>query len=261
MATESADYEYRGLMAQAWDLLRGDTSQWPDHFFFLDVIRSAGQPVLDVGCGTGRLSIDYRSQGIDIDGVDNSPEMLALCRERACRLGLELNTYQQAVEQLDLPRRYRTILVPSSTLQLVIDPAQAIRAVQHLHAALEPGGTVVASFMVLWQPGQPITSEFEKTAVRPEDGATIRRRSRARYEAAIECEHTVDVYQVIRDGQVVQEERLSRSPATRSYTQDQARALFERGGFREIHLLRAFTFEPAGPQDTPFVVLARRGRR
>lgn len=27
------EYEYKGLMAQAWDVLRGDTSNWPDRSF------------------------------------------------------------------------------------------------------------------------------------------------------------------------------------------------------------------------------------
>ncbi|MBI3975988.1 MAG: class I SAM-dependent methyltransferase, partial [Armatimonadetes bacterium] len=41
-------YEYRGLLAATWDLLRGDTSQWEDRFFFRDLILDYGQPVLDV---------------------------------------------------------------------------------------------------------------------------------------------------------------------------------------------------------------------
>ena len=74
------DYEYRGLMAEAWDVLRGDTSDWPDRQLYLTAIEHYGQPVLDVGCGTGRLLLDYLARGIDIDGVDNSPEMLELWR-------------------------------------------------------------------------------------------------------------------------------------------------------------------------------------
>jgi SAM-dependent methyltransferase len=87
---ESTPYEYRGLKAQAWDLLRGDYSSWPDRPFYLAAIRQFGEPALDVGCGTGRLLLDYLAQGVDCDGVDNSPEMLALCRQKAAQLGLPL---------------------------------------------------------------------------------------------------------------------------------------------------------------------------
>ena len=65
---DQESYEYTGMMADAWDLLRGDTSGWPDRFFYGDLIGRYGQPVLDVGCGTGRLLLDYLAQGIDIDG-------------------------------------------------------------------------------------------------------------------------------------------------------------------------------------------------
>ena len=86
MSTE--DYENRGLIAQAWDLLRGDTSNWGDRPFYRDIIRASGQPVLDIGCGTGRLLLDYLTDGIDIDRVDVSPEMLEICRQKAQKLDL-----------------------------------------------------------------------------------------------------------------------------------------------------------------------------
>jgi len=116
----SSDYEYRGMMAAAWDLLRGDTSDWEDRPFFLAAIREFGEPALDVGCGTGRLLLDYLLQGVDVDGVDNSPEMLVLCREKAAALGLNPRLALQEMQDLDLPRRFRTICVPSSSFQLVL---------------------------------------------------------------------------------------------------------------------------------------------
>ncbi len=143
------DYEYKGLMAESWDVLRGDTSQWVDRFFYLKLIQTYGQPVLDVGCGTGRLLLDYLAQGIDIDGVDNSPDMLNLGQQKANARGLTPTLYQQFLETLSLPRQYRTILISSSTLQLVIDPAMAIQSLQHLAAHLLPGGIVVAPFMTI----------------------------------------------------------------------------------------------------------------
>lgn len=77
---DDQDYEYRGLLAQTWDLFRGDTSQWPDRLFYREFISQHGGRMLDVGCGTGRLLLDYLMDGVDIEGVDNSPEMLTLCR-------------------------------------------------------------------------------------------------------------------------------------------------------------------------------------
>src|SRR5215216_2456721 len=145
------DYEYKGLMAQAWDVLRGDTTTWPDRPFYLDLIQTFGQPVLDVGCGTGRLLLDYLAQGIAIDGVDNSPDMLDICQQKASALGLAPTLYQQYLETLSLPRQYRTIVIPSSTLQLVIDPAMAVQSLQQLAAHLLPGGIVAAPFMTVWK--------------------------------------------------------------------------------------------------------------
>src|SRR6266581_3252376 len=104
---DQESYEYTGMMADAWDLLRGDTSIWSDRFFYRDLIGQYGQPVLDVGCGTGRLLLDYLAQGIDIDGVDNSPEMLAICVEKAQRLDLHPRVFEQAMERLDLHRADR----------------------------------------------------------------------------------------------------------------------------------------------------------
>lgn len=253
-----ADYEYTGLMAEAWDVLRGDTSRWEDRFFYLEVIQRSGQPVLDVGCGTGRLLLDYLAQGIDIDGVDNSPEMLALCRAKAARLGAQPRLYQQLMEDLDLPRRYQTILVPSSSLQLVIEPARVKEALARFYAHLLPGGVLAAPLMTLWKEGEPLESVWEKSVERPEDGALIRRVARSRYDPAEECEHTEDLYQVLVDGQLAAEELHRRSPATRSYTQTQARALFEQAGFVEVQLFSGFTFDPVKPEDGVFAVTGRR---
>jgi SAM-dependent methyltransferase len=255
---DSTDYEYRGLMAEAWDVLRGDSSSWPDRPFYLDVIRRSGQPVLDVGCGTGRLLLDYATMGIDIDGVDNSPEMLALCRRKAQAKGLTVTVLAQDVTRLALPRRYRTILVPSSSLQLVIEPAAVAQAMAGLFDHLHPGGTLAASFMTLWVHGERLTSQSEASAARAEDGAVFRRQARSRFDPVEGCEHTEDDYQKVVDGHVVAEEHHRRSPATRSYAQHEAAALFEAAGFQDVRVLHEFTVEPAAPDDRLFTVIGRR---
>lgn len=101
----NGDYEYKGLLASSWDFLGGDTSGFPDRQFYLDLILNSGQPALDVGCGTGRLLLEYLAGGLDVDGIDNSPEMIEICTEKARRSSLSVNLYMQSMEQLYLPRQ------------------------------------------------------------------------------------------------------------------------------------------------------------
>jgi len=249
------NFEYYGMMAQFWDLFRGDTSTWEDRFFYLDVVKKYGQPVLDVGCGTGRILLDFMQQGIDIDGVDNSPDMLGLLQEKAKKLNLNPTVYQQEMTALSLPRKYQTILVPSSSFQLLLDADSPLIAMRHFFEHLLPDGILAMPFMTLWKEGEPLESELTREVIRPEDGATIRRWQYSRFDPATDLEHTIDRYEVIKNGQVVQSEEHHQSPATLSYKQTDAVALFEQTGFKEIQVFSDFTFEPVKTDDPVFSIV------
>jgi SAM-dependent methyltransferase len=255
---DGSDYEYRGLIASSWDLLRGDTSGWADRPFYRAVIERSGGPALVVGCGTGRLVLDYLAQGTDVEGLDNSPEMLAICRRKAGALGLHPVLHEQALERLDLPRAYRTILVPSSTFQLVVDAADAAESLRRLHAHLAPGGTLVMSLMVLGGPAEPGEWRLVGEAIRPEDGLLVRRWNRTVYDAAHQLASTEDRYELLDGARVVASERHARAPATRSYTQAQAVAALRAAGFVDVRLTSGFTEQPAAPADPVFCAFGRR---
>jgi ubiquinone/menaquinone biosynthesis C-methylase UbiE len=256
------DYEYSGLVAKAWDLLRGDTSEWPDRAFYRTLIEQRGGPALDVGCGTGRLTLDYLASGLDIDGVDNSPEMLALCRAKAAELGMAIDNrlFEQEMDRLDLRRRYATIIVPSSSFQLLTDSAMAGRALMRFYDHLLPGGMLVMSIMSkLWPgrrtPSQMEWSEWHKLGEKARgDGTTIRRWIRARYDHEQQCQHEENRYEVLRGGTVIEAELHARSPAARWYSQAQALQCLERAGFNAISATAGFTFDAATPEDTTFCV-------
>lgn len=252
----AVDYEYYGLMAKTWDLFRGDTSEWEDRKFYLSLIAESGQPVLDVGCGTGRLLLDYFSQGVDIDGVDVSPEMLDICQIKAQAKGLSVGLYEGDMETMQLPRKYKTILVPSSSFQLVLGEEHASQALANLYAHLLSGGTLVMPFMLLRKPGEPLEKDWELNGemVRPEDGATVRRWSKSRYDPQTQLEHNEDRYEVIKDGEIIATEHHLRSPATRVYTQHQALDLFIRAGFVDLRVYKGFKLEQASADDGLFTI-------
>lgn len=249
------DYEYYGLMVTYWNLLRGDTSNWEDRAMFLELVRKFGQPVLDVGCASGRLILDFLAQGIDVDGVDISPEMIALCEAHATKKNLSPKLYIQNMTHLDLPRKYRTILIPSSSLQLLLKPGQPQQALKRCFDHLEPGGALISPFMTLWVEGQPLDSGFTQEALRPEDGATVRRTGWARYNPETKMEDTHDTWEIIKNGILGESEIHTQRPATLSYTQEEALQLFNEAGFSKIEMYSEFTFDPVKPEDTLFTLV------
>jgi len=266
--TATADYEYRGLMAEAWDLLRGDTSGWGDRAWFKTVIGRGGGPALDVGCGTGRLLLDYLTAGLDVDGVDNSPEMLALCRPKAEAVGIDVagRLHLGEMQSLALPRRYATIFVPSLSFMLLPDLADAKAALAAFHAHLVPGGQLALSFrtMPMWDgPGPaPPDGEWsewivESKATRP-DGARVRRWWRARFHEGPQLVDEVFRYEVIEDGVVTRSEEQGHVPTLRWYTLDQALALMADAGFTDLIATSDSSFEPATQADGRFKIVGKR---
>jgi ubiquinone/menaquinone biosynthesis C-methylase UbiE len=260
---KNLDHDYYGLKADAWDLLRGDTSKWPDRQFYHQVIEEAGEPALDVGCGTGRLLLDYLGQGLDVEGIDISSEMLELCRQRADELGLRVTLYQGSMENMDLPRKYRTLFVPSSSFQLVIDPTTASRAIQRFFDHLLPNGKLVMPFMLprhLYTKDTDVVVDAGEWRMREaqweEDGATIRHWSRSTYDVKNQIEHEEERFELIMGGEIVTTEH--HQDRDRWYTQEQAVSLYEGAGFGNIRVVSGFSFEPAKPADTLFCVLGTR---
>ncbi|MEJ7791117.1 MAG: class I SAM-dependent methyltransferase [Gaiellaceae bacterium] len=137
MSTEPQTWHY-GVVARWW----AEFNQTGPEIDYFRRFVEAGQPALDVACGTGRLLLPYLRAGLDVDGCDVSPDMLARCREAAAREGLSPKLYEQAMHELDLRRRYRTVFVCGG-FGLGSSRAQDLEALRRLHDHLEPGGVLV----------------------------------------------------------------------------------------------------------------------
>ena len=138
MPAEPQTWHY-GLIAKWWSEFNHDG---PEIAYFRRFIERDGEPALDVACGTGRLLLPYLRAGLDVDGCDVSSDMISLCREQAAREGLSPTLYVQAMHELDLPRKYRTIFVCGG-FGLGSNRDRDLAALDRFHEYLEPGGTLV----------------------------------------------------------------------------------------------------------------------
>jgi 2-polyprenyl-3-methyl-5-hydroxy-6-metoxy-1,4-benzoquinol methylase len=103
-----------------------------------------GTRVLDIGCGVGRWSRLLAARGAHVTGIDLSPTMITIARQRTESVGLsERCRYMvQDLAQLDAGGPYDLIL-GVTVLQHILDPARLRRALSRMAAHLAPGGRMV----------------------------------------------------------------------------------------------------------------------
>ena len=123
---------HHGLVADYWAAFNLDA---PEIELYAEYLRS---PVLDAGCGAGRLLAPLRDRGFEVDGCDASADMI----DRARRRVPGANLWVCALHELRPPRRYASI-VCSGVLGLGSSRGEDIEAIRRLHDALLPGGTLV----------------------------------------------------------------------------------------------------------------------
>lgn len=136
---EPARTWHHGLVARWW----AEFNQGGDDIaIFQRSAQRFGEPVLDAGCGTGRLLLPFLRAGIDTDGSDASSDMLDWCRRAAAAEQLTVDLYPQAMHQLQLPRRYRTVMV-CGAFGLGASREQDLEGLRRIRQHLEPGGALI----------------------------------------------------------------------------------------------------------------------
>jgi len=125
--------------------------------FWQDLARREGGPVLELGCGTGRITTPVARTGVPIVGVDRSRAMLAYARQRAKRLrvahrpGLVLSDIRSLPFA---PRTFPAVIAPYGILQSLTREADLSAALSEAARVLVPGGTMgidLVPDLVAWE--------------------------------------------------------------------------------------------------------------
>jgi len=251
-----------GLIARYWAEFN---TEGPEIEYFQRFVER-GQPALDVACGTGRLLIPWLKAGLDVDGVDVSERMLKLCRERAESEGLSPSLYAQSMHELDLLRRYRTIVICGG-LGVGSSRANDQQALERLRDHLEAGGTLVLDHEVPYAsamdwPYWP--SEKRKELPQPWPPPGDRKRAsdgteyslRARTLSLDPLAHSVRAEiraEQWKDGELVAEEEYPIDLML--YFKDELVMMLERAGFKDVEVRGGYDGGPPTP-DHRFLVFS-----
>jgi SAM-dependent methyltransferase len=110
--------------------------------FYLQTALEHGGPVLELGCGTGRVTFYLARAGLDVVGVDSSAEMLRAARDKAAALPADVGRRVELVEgdvrDLRLGRSFRLVVAPFNVLQHLYSLDDFERGLDTVRRHLEP---------------------------------------------------------------------------------------------------------------------------
>ena len=104
-------------------------------------------PLLELGCGTGRVLIPLARAGAEIVGIDLSSSMLSICVERLAREDESVHSRARLMRadmrSFKLGRHFPQVIVPFRAFQHLIDTEAQLECLACIHSHLHPGGTLV----------------------------------------------------------------------------------------------------------------------
>ena len=156
-----------------------------DLAFYVDLAKASRGPVLEVACGTGRVLIPTAQAGVDIDGFDLEPAMIARLKAKAAATGLKVRVVVADMRDFTMPRRYNLITIPFRAFMHLPTTEDQIRALRCIREHLEPGGSLV---MNLFYPNHVYIAEhrdrrmLEREILHPANGRPVVLWSTQRYD-------------------------------------------------------------------------------
>lgn len=161
-------------MAEFYDLIYGDEL---DLDFYMLEARNARGPVLEVGCGTGRILLRLLEEGIDASGVDISERMIEELKRKAREKGIEPEVYIADMQDFKIGKRFKLIAVPYRSFLHLTDEQKMRKALENFFGHLESGGRLIIHSYNPSEEELEMTDEFhhyESEDIESKDGKSFK---------------------------------------------------------------------------------------
>jgi len=146
MPQDTGGYQSNPSLARLYDQVVPYRDR-PDVKLFVDAALESGGPVLEIGCGTGRVLLPTARAGISITGLDLSKNMLDVLRDHLRKEPAEVqervNLVQGDMRNFNLGKNFPLVTTPFRPFQHLITTEDQIKCLENIHNHLEPNGILI----------------------------------------------------------------------------------------------------------------------
>ena len=243
------------LLAPFYDKINADI----DYTAWADFIESAVERYgerepelwLDLGCGTGRMTLELASRGRDMTGVDYSPEMLNIAREAAEEEGIiNILWLCQDIREFELYGTVDVCISCLDTINHLTSTKDLDKCLNLVHNYLAPGGLFIFDINGKYK----FESIYaDNSYVMEEDGATCIWQNYYN-EKTQKCNFYISLFEEREDGLY---ERYDEEQTERMYTLRSMRKHLESASFEFVGAFSDYSFTAADDSDERIYIVAK----
>ena len=209
--------------------------------FYFDLARGAqtkGSPTLEIACGTGRVAIPVARKGIPMTGLDVSPAMLAVAREKAAGVD-SVRWVEGDMRLFDLGELFGLATIPAGSFHLLLTTEEQLSCLSCIRRHLVPGGRLALSLdnpdivaMGEWLSSKRgvLQRQPGRDHVHPETGNSVKSWVTREFRPAVQEELWTSLREELDDGGVVVSREYSMM-TMRYIFRYEMEHLFARAGF------------------------------
>ncbi len=235
-----------------------------DVALYLGFADRTGGPLLELGCGTGRLLLPLARAGFSVTGVDMSPRMLEVAQAKVDAAGMDdqITLVQADMREVELPQQYRLAFIAINSFMHLTTPEDQLAALRTWRTLLLPGGLLVIDVdnpdprHLLEADGR---LDLQGRWFDPDTGATVLKHMSRTLDAARQLQHVLFIYdEVFPDGQM----RRTLAPFQARYLyRYEGELLLDKAGFTPEQVYGSYDLDPYGSDSDRMIFVARRAER
>jgi SAM-dependent methyltransferase len=243
---------------------------WPGEIDFYRVmaleVKAQGGAILEIGCGTGRVTLRLAHEGVRVLGLDLSPTMLEVARRKSQGMS-NVRWVEGNMQAFELGERFDLILVPGHSFQFMLTPADQVACLTCIRQHLTSGGKLVVHLNhddLSWLGGlaQGQGTGFELTGEYRQDSmkGSVRKWTAWSYEPGTQTASAVDAWEFIGDDGAVRERQERVTKRLHCAFRFEMEHLLARAGF-EVEALYGDFFRQELQDTSPDMIwVARAGQ-
>ncbi len=242
------------LLAPFYDAINKDIdySAWADFIeeIFRGECKSRPELVLDLGCGTGRMTLELADRGYDMTGVDYSTEMLDIARSEAEKRGHDVLWLCQDMCEFELYGTVDAAVCCLDCVNHITEPGRLRDCLDLVHNYLIPDGIFVFDIN---GKGKFETVYADRSYVMEEEGAVCLWQNYYNEKSRL-CDFYITLFEEQEDGSY---ERYDECQRERVYTLRSIKKLLRDADLEFIGAYSNFEFSDATDSDERIYIVAR----